>query len=164
MSAYQTPAAEVEDQDQKSARRGSKILALVVGFAVDFGLTMVGSTVVSFMVAGMLLKQGVAPNQLEAQMQAYWPTVMSSPLGYGLILFGTFTSFLGAYLAARIANHREYAIVTVLAVISLGLSLAMESPLAGALHWLLTLVGVGVIYLGAYVHVRGKPKPEHSGL
>ncbi|MGC1508256.1 hypothetical protein FT643_19395 [Ketobacter sp. MCCC 1A13808] len=156
MSIYETPTAQVEQNGQKFARKGNKTLAVLIGFAVDFGLTIVGSTVATYLVAAMLLKQGVGADQLEQQVALYWPTVMGSPLGYGLMVFGTFTSFLGAYLAARFANDREYVIATVLALISIGFSLGMASPSEGAMHWALSGVGVAVIYLGAYTHVRAK--------
>lgn len=79
--------------------------------------------------------------------------VMGLFLGYGLMVFGIFMLFLGVYLVVCFVNDCEYVIVIVFVLILIGFLLGMVSFLEGVMYWVLSGVGVVVIYLGVYIYV-----------
>jgi hypothetical protein len=150
-NVYKAPEAVITE-----TRKGNKLVAVIIGVAVDFGLTSIGGVVLGVVIGVILGKQGIPPSQIQLEMQKRMPEIMSSELGYAFIAFGTFASFLGSYLAARYSNDREYIIASTLAVISVGVAFSVEKQTTELVHGLLTFLGVAVIYIGAYVHVRKK--------
>ncbi|RLU01841.1 hypothetical protein [Ketobacter sp.] len=149
---YESPKSIVGD-----VRKGNLFLAIIIGVVVDFGLTLVAGGVLGSIIGFALLEQGIPASQLEAEIDRTLPAVMDSAMGYGFTAIGLFASFLGAFLAAKYSNHKEYTVATVLAVIALLVSWLVEDASSSALkHYTLVVLGVAVIYLGARTHVRGK--------
>ena len=149
---YQSPHSVVGDQ-----KRGNKLVALIIGVTTDMGITLLAGSVFGGIVMFMLLKRGVHQDQLMQQYEKLSPQIMHSPMGYVLTAVGMFASFIGAYLCARYANHREYWLAAVLALVAiLVYLLSPAETYSQATMLVLEIVNVGVIFLGTYVHVRNK--------
>ncbi|HVK98540.1 MAG TPA: hypothetical protein VM553_01950 [Dongiaceae bacterium] len=149
---YASPSATVADE-----RRGNKWVALAVGIAIDLGLSTGAGMVLSFVVMGMLMRENVPLTAMENRINEVMPAVMDSPLGYGFTVVGMLASMLGAYVCARIANHQEYRLAGVLALVAITLYILMGSTHTSL--WVeagMLAINIGAIFLGAWLHVRKK--------
>jgi hypothetical protein len=98
---YRPPGSPV--RDPQSSRERSTPLAVLLGFAVDVGGTMVFSVVAATVASILLVSGGVGPEELGRAL-AESSTFQLVGLAGGL----TCTA-LGGYVAARLANRSEYA-------------------------------------------------------
>jgi len=167
-SPQSTPENKNETKESKvSIGRG--ILAVVVGFIVDFG----GSTIVA-VIYGMILllpkaiqlaSQGLSQAQIQSQIMPDASTISQSVF---LITFGFLLSVLGGYVAGKIAKQNEilYGLVTGIAVvvISNAGSFAFQSPTSFSTLWLtlLTVAGIGAEILGGYLAYLQRTFKAHS--
>jgi len=149
-NAYSTPESGISELKTRSPFWG-----IVIGVVVDLGLTGVGGAILGGVIGFMLIKQGVAPGELEQRINDAMPAIMSTYVGYGFMVFGLFASFLGGYVGARFANQKEYLIAGVLSLVSVSLTVYSDasyySPLA---KYSLMMVGIAVIFLGAHLSAR----------
>lgn len=149
---YASPTAPVSDE-----RKGNKLVALSVGIAIDLGLSTGAGMVLSLVVMGMLMREDIPIDSLEDRINAVMPAVMSSPLGYAFTAVGMLASLLGAYVCARIANDREYALAGVLSLVALVLfGLMRDETLPITTEATLLAINIGAIFLGTWLHARRK--------
>jgi hypothetical protein len=114
---YRPPGSPV--RDPQGARPRSTPLAILLGFVVDVGGTMVFSVVAATVASILLVSGGVAPEDL-GRAFAESPTFQLVGLAGGL----TCTA-LGGYVAARFANRSEYATAFAVGLASLVFGEAM---------------------------------------
>jgi hypothetical protein len=107
---YTPPGSPVGDPPD--ARRRSSILAVVLGFFVDIGATMIFGIVLAIVGGVGLAAGGVSPDAVDAAMDRS---------GFQLLGLagGLACTALGGYVAARFANHAEYANAFAVGVASL---------------------------------------------
>ncbi|HEY8023160.1 MAG TPA: hypothetical protein VIF60_01250 [Burkholderiaceae bacterium] len=149
---YQAPQADLHMIETK---RGSPIKAVLIAATVD----IVGSAVVSILMgiayAAFFISRGMPIEQVKnLSFASLW-----SPFGIINCVFGSLFSIYAGYLCASIVNHREYRIVTILALLSTAVGFLLD----GASFRLsddifLCVLTFACIYLGAWVHVRRKEK------
>ena len=108
---YTPPGSPVGDPPD--ARRRSSILAVVLGFFVDIGATMIFGIVLAIVGGVGLAAGGAAPEAIDA--------IVERSAGFQLIGLagGLACTALGGYVAARFANHAEYANAFAVGVASL---------------------------------------------
>jgi len=108
---YTPPGAPVKDPP--SSRRRSALGAIALGFGVDVGATMVVSTLLSVVAGVSLAAGGSSPEEIASLVDrsAGW-------LLLGMVA-GLCCTALGGYVAARFANHSEYANAFAVGVASL---------------------------------------------
>jgi hypothetical protein len=108
---YTPPGSPVKDPP--GTPRRSSLGAIALGFGVDIVATMVVSTVLTVVAGVSLAPGGTSPEEIAALVDrsALWQLV-------GL-LGGLCCTALGGYVAARFANHSEYANAFAVGVASL---------------------------------------------
>jgi hypothetical protein len=108
---YTPPGSPVGDPPD--ARRRSSILAVVLGFFVDIGATMIFGIVLAI-VGGVGLAAGGAPPEAI-------DSIVERSAGFQLLGLagGLACTALGGYVAARFANHADYANAFAVGVASL---------------------------------------------
>jgi hypothetical protein len=149
---YTPPGSPVRDPPE--ARRRSSLGAIVLGFLVDVVGTMVFSVVMAF-VAGIALAAGGAPPEQAVRMIEAAPGFQLLGLAGGLCF-----TVLGGYVAARFANHSEYANAFAVGVASLVFGEAMMIAFGQELPLWLRLLGdllvVPAALLGGHLRVLQK--------
>lgn len=94
---------------------GNEIKALVVGFVVDIGGTIVASLVLSSIYAISLVSDGLDETQIREAMENIpldsWFSIVS-------IVVGAALSVLGGFVCARIARATDYRLGVILALCS----------------------------------------------
>jgi hypothetical protein len=98
---YRPPSAPVKDP--QSERPRSTPLAILLGFVVDVGGTMVFSVIAATVASILLFSGGTAPEALGQALEES-ATFKALSLAGGLMC-----TALGGYVAARFANRSEYA-------------------------------------------------------
>jgi hypothetical protein len=145
---YTPPGAPL--RDPPGARRRSALGAIALGFIVDILATAVVSTVVSVIEGVSLASGGTPPEEIAALVDrsAGWMLV---GLAGGLAC-----TTLGGYVAARFANHSEYANAFAVGVASLVFGEAVLIAFAGDLPLWLRLAGDFAVVPAALVggHLR----------
>ena len=131
---YAPPIAPIKGSDQPP-RRGSAVLAVLIGWATDIcGTTIFAS--IAIIVVGLLLgAQGATELELVSiERSSGWQA-------FGLI-FGMGFTALGGYVTARIANHAVYKLAAITGVISLatGEILIQSTDVDSSMFWV-RLVG-----------------------
>jgi len=98
---YTPPGAPVGDPPE--ARRRSALLAVVIGFFVDVGATMIFGVALAIVGGVGLAAGGASPEAIDA--------IVDRSAGFQLmgLTGGLACTALGGYVAARFANHAEYA-------------------------------------------------------
>lgn len=97
---YTPPSAPVDSREM--GRIGPTWKAVLMGVATDLlGTTLAGIVLVVFF-SGMLVAQGHQPEQIGSRLME------SSAYQIVSLMVGLAFTVLGGYVAARVANHREY--------------------------------------------------------
>jgi hypothetical protein len=153
---YQPPEAPVTGAD-RDERPGSPVKAILVGLAVDIGGSIVAGTVL-VVAWGILLGAGGASGEDMDRFFNDSDTFQWVSLGTGL----GFTA-LGAYVAARIANHAEYRYALMLGLCSLAFSELMLRLLSGGDYpeWVRLVGNLMVLpaaFLGGHFRVLEKER------
>jgi hypothetical protein len=153
---YQSPQA---DLTMAETRRGSPLKAILIAAVVDFVGSLVSSILLWVAYVAYHAFHGMSKEGLQEMIanSASW----SSPIHIIDVFIGSLISIYAGYLCASIANHREYALVAILGLISTtsGMLLAgfgnasYETVFSAALTFL-------CVYLGAWMHVRTKARME----
>lgn len=149
---YTPPGAPVKDPP--NARRRSALGAIALGFGVDVLATMVVSTVLSVVAGVSLAAGGASPEDAAALVDrsAGW-------LAVGM-LAGLCCTALGGYVAARFANHAEYANAFAVGVASLVFGEAVLIAFSQDLPLWLRLAGdllvVPAALLGGHLRILQK--------
>ena len=114
---YTPPGSPVGDPPD--ARRRSSILAVVLGFFTDIGATMIFGLVLAIVGGAGLSVGGASPEAIDA--------IVERSAGFQLLGLagGLACTALGGYVAARFANHAEYANAFAVGVASLVFGEAM---------------------------------------
>jgi len=114
---YTPPGSPVGDPPD--ARRRSSILAVVLGFFTDIGATMIFGLVLAIVGGAGLAAGGASPDAIDA--------IVERSAGFQLfgLAGGLACTALGGYVAARFANHAEYANAFAVGVASLVFGEAM---------------------------------------
>jgi len=108
---YTPPGSPVKDPP--NARRRSSLGAIALGFGVDIAATMVVSTLLSVVAGVSLAAGGSSPEEAAALVDRSAGWLLAGMLG------GLCCTVLGGYVAARFANHSEYANAFAVGVASL---------------------------------------------
>lgn len=108
---YTPPGSPV--RDPPDARRRSSLLAVVLGFLADIGGTMVFGFVLAIVGGVGLAASGVDPRSAEAIVERSAGFLLLGLAG------GLVCTALGGYVAARFANHSEYANAFAVGLVSL---------------------------------------------
>jgi len=97
---YTPPSAPVRDRDPEAS--GSTWKAVTFGVLSDIVGTFLAGIVLFALLGSMLVSQGASPEELDrALMQSDAYMLMAGVTGLGFTV-------LGGYVAARVANQREY--------------------------------------------------------
>ncbi len=124
---YTPPGSPVKDPP--SPRRRSSLGAIALGFGVDVAATMVFSTLLSVIAGVSLAAGGASPEEIAGLVDRSAGWVFIGLVG------GLCCTALGGYVAARHANHSEYANAFAVGVASLVfgeavlIALAQDTPL-----------------------------------
>lgn len=97
---YSPPNAPV--RDRKPEVPGSTWKAVTFGLLADVMATFLVSLLLYFVLGSMLLSQGASPEELDANLMSSQAYLMLSTA------VGLACTVLGGYVAARVANQREY--------------------------------------------------------
>ena len=102
--------------------------ALLISLAVMLALDTLGGMILTIFFAGPSLRENATPEQTQAAVEA---VNQSSGFLLSALVYGTVTTILGGYLAARLAKRLPYfnAGALGLASIAIGILLAGTSPL-----------------------------------
>lgn len=154
-NTYQPPKANLYMPDTK---RGSPLKAVLLGALVDIVGSAVAGILMGIIYGLILASSGMPP---DAAMEKLSHISSGSPLSVIGIVVGSLVTLYAGYLCAKIANHREYVIVSVLGVISVSFgfltALLHDTPTYDLLEKiLLSLLTFFCVYLGAWLHVRTK--------
>jgi hypothetical protein len=143
MNPYSPPEARVADPPPKPA---SAVKAVLLGFFVDVGGSIVSSLVLTIGYAFVLASQG----RSQAEIQDTLQTGSDSGAGFALAaVVGCACSVLGGYVCARVSRRADYRLGAVLAALSVtaGLLLggggysAAGNVLMGAVTFACVLLG-----------------------
>jgi len=108
---YTPPGSPVKDPP--SSRRRSSLGAIALGFGVDIFATMVVSTLLSVIAGVSLAAGGTSPEEVASLVDRSAGWLLLGMVG------GLCCTALGGYVAARFANHSEYANAFAVGVASL---------------------------------------------
>jgi len=108
---YTPPGSPVKDPP--SSRRRSSLGAIALGFGVDIFATMVVSTLLSVIAGVSLAAGGTSPEEIASLVDRSAGWLLLGMVG------GLGCTALGGYVAARFANHSEYANAFAVGVASL---------------------------------------------
>jgi len=108
---YTPPGSPVKDPP--SSRRRSSLGAIALGFGVDIFATMVVSTLLSVIAGVSLAAGGISPEEVASLVDRSAGWLLLGMVG------GLCCTALGGYVAARFANHSEYANAFAVGVASL---------------------------------------------
>lgn len=114
---YRPPGAPVRDPRSSQSRPAP--LAILLGFIVDVGGTMVFSLTAGIVASMLLVSEGMAPEDLPQALGQSVTFQLSSLAG------GLACTVLGGYVAARFANRSEYATAFAVGLASLVFGEAM---------------------------------------
>jgi hypothetical protein len=145
---YTPPGAPVGDPPGPGRR--SSMLAVGLGFLVDIGATMIVGMLIAIVGGVGLAAGGASPDAVEA--------IVERSAGFQLIGLagGLACTALGGYVAARFANHSEYANAFAVGVASLVFGEAMLLVQAQDYPLWLRLLGDALVIPAALVggHLR----------
>jgi hypothetical protein len=114
---YAPPSAPV--RDRRPDAPGSTWKAVSLGAVADIAATFLASIVLTAALGATMISRGAIPEQVEAALiasDAYLLTMMVAGLG---------CTVLGGYVAARLANQREYYHALLTGIVALVLSEVM---------------------------------------
>ncbi|MCD6060993.1 MAG: rph [Moraxellaceae bacterium] len=121
--------------------QGSAVKAVLLGFAVDFGATMLLGMLVTIPIFMRLLSAEVTPEEMEVQVLA--SLSLKTPLGLALEAAGVLFSALGAYVCGRVANRGEMPLAAMVALLSILVDLALSQNLTAVQHVVLAITTLG---------------------
>jgi hypothetical protein len=149
---YRPPGSPVRDPQAAPGR--STPVAIVLGFIVDVGGTMVFSLVAATVASILLVSGGTAPEGLAAALEESGTFKLVSLAG------GLSCTVLGGYVAARFANRSEYATAFAVGVASLVFGEAMMLFTTETATWWMRLAGdllvIPAAVLGGHLRVLRK--------
>lgn len=149
---YRPPGSPVRDPQAAPGR--STPIAIVLGFIVDVGGTMVFSLVAATVASILLVSGGTAPEGLAAALEESGTFKLVSLAG------GLSCTVLGGYVAARFANRSEYATAFAVGVVSLIFGEAMMLFTTETATWWMRLAGdllvIPAAVLGGHLRVLRK--------
>jgi hypothetical protein len=149
---YRPPGSPVRDPQAAPGR--STPVAIVLGFIVDVGGTMVFSLVAATVASILLVSSGTAPEGLAAALEESGTFKIVSLAG------GLACTVLGGYVAARFANRGEYATAFAVGVVSLLFGEAMMLFATETAIWWMRLAGdllvIPAAVLGGHLRVLQK--------
>ena len=141
-------------RDPQAAPGRSTPIAIVLGFIVDVGGTMVFSLVAATVASILLVSGGTAPEGLAAALEESGTFKLVSLAG------GLSCTVLGGYVAARFANRSEYATAFAVGVVSLIFGEAMMLFTTETATWWMRLAGdllvIPAAVLGGHLRVLRK--------
>lgn len=149
-SPYQPPQSKVVDHRGEPA---SAVKSVLIALAVDLGGSMALGTVMAIVYAGMLVSQGLEPEQIAQAFADIPPTSMFSLIG---IAGGVLISGIAGFVCAQLSRRRDYQLGFILAGIAGAFSLLTGyGSYSLAINAGLILLTSGAILLGMKL---GMPK------
>jgi hypothetical protein len=157
---YTPPSAPVGDRGPE--RPGPTWKAVLFGVTTDLFGTTVAGMVLLVLFSGMLMTQGREPEEISRLLlQSNEYLFVSLAVGLG------FTA-LGGYVAARIANHREYKHALIVGVIVLIIGEIMVSSDPTGMPLSIRVIGdllvIPAALLGAHLRLTAKQRALVQGL
>jgi hypothetical protein len=159
-SPYTPPNAPIEDRGPEDA--GSTLKAVAYGVLTDLVGTTVAGVALLIVFSTILLGQGHTPDGLAAELLDS-STYMVVSLGVGL----SFT-VLGGYVAARVANRREYWHALIVGIIVLVIGELMVSADPTSMPLSIRIIGdllvVPAALFGAHLRRTAKERAQPIAL
>jgi len=154
---YTPPSAPVQDRGPE--RTGSTLKAVAFGVLTDLLGTTLGGVVLVVVFSSVLIGQGHAPDRLGALL-----VDSSAYLAVSLAVGLSFT-VLGGYVAARVANRREYWHALIVGVIVLVIGEVMISADPTSMPLSIRVIGDLLVVPGALfgAHLRRAAKERARG-
>jgi hypothetical protein len=153
---YTPPTSPLRDRSPEPV--GSTWKAVTFGTLADLGATLLGSLVLFSVLGSIMVSRGASPEQLDADLMASDLTLL-----LGLVL-GLLCTVLGGYVAARVANQREYyhGLLTGIVVLVLGELMLSMSPdgTTLAMRVIHDLLVVPAALLGAHLRKSARQQVE----
>jgi hypothetical protein len=142
---YKPPATPVEDAPRPP---GSPFVAVLVGFAVDVGGTLLTGVLFAVVFALLRASRGGSTAGVDATLAD-----LSSDTGFMIVsgVVGLSFSVLGGYVCARIARRNEYRLAGVQAFVTtlVGYALGGAGTLELGYEAALTILSVVAVFAGA---------------
>ena len=149
---YKPPATPVEDAPRPP---GSPFVAVLVGFVVDVGGTLLAGILFTFVFAILRASQGGSAADVETALAD-----LSSDTGFMVVsgIVGLSFSVLGGYVCARIARRNEYRLAGVQALVTTFVGYALGGgTLELGYEAALTILSIAAVFAGA---ARGRRHNE----
>jgi hypothetical protein len=126
--------------------RGISIKAICWGFLIDTACSLS----IAFLIGIVMVMMGMSQNEISIHMHSTIGLIMSLIIGFGF-------TFLGGYIAGRIAKH--YEVLNGGIVGALGLLLFFVAPLSSILwHDIISIVGIIPVGMGGGFFAIGHSK------
>lgn len=153
-SPYQPPRSHIVDRGSEPA---SATKAVLIALAIDLGGSMSIGTGMAMIYAGMLISQGMDPEQAMASLENIPPLSLLSLMGMAC---GTLVSGIAGYVCAHLSQRRDYKLGFILAGIGSAFALLTSYDMypAGLLAALIALTFIAIL-TGMKL---GMPKPAPS--
>ena len=151
---YTPPSSPVRDRDPE--RTGSTLKAVSFGVLTDLLGTTLGGIVLLVVFSSILVSQGRSPEDIGV--------VLLNSDAYLFVSFAVGMTFtmLGGYVAARVANHREYRHAAIVGIIMLVFGEIMISTDPSSTPLSIRIIGdllvIPAALLGAHVRVNTKTR------
>ncbi len=142
-------------------RKGSRLLALIMGLLIDIGGSILMGFSIVFFYGVFLLTQGKTIEQIGRALSVIHSHAIASIILHS-VAFGL--SLLSGYICARIVNYSEYSCALIVAVISslYGFIVGMGTY-SLILNYGLSIFTFACVMLGAFIYVKSKSKRKGPG-
>lgn len=142
---YSAPKATVDD---RSGIQGSSVKAVLFGFLVDFGGSLVAGVLLSIIYAVILVESHADQGIIEKELSH-----VETLSAFGMVLSGAglICSFFGGYVCALYSRRKVYRDAAILAAISVGsANLMLDDIYTDAEDVVLMVLTLLAIFLGAF--------------
>lgn len=143
-SPYKPPATHVEDAPRPP---GSPFVAVLLGFVVDVGGTLLTGILLTVVFTLLRAGQGGSTADVEAAL-----TALSSDTTFMVVsgIVGLSFSVLGGYVCARVARRNEYRLAGVQAIVTMLVGYALGGgTLELGYEAALTILSIAAVFAGA---------------
>jgi magnesium-transporting ATPase (P-type) len=144
---YRTPQSDLTTLD---AKKGDALIAILVATVVDIAATIIVGVIIMVAYGLMLAVNGETQEVITSKLSNL---DLTSNVSLAILFSGSLFTIFAGYLCAKLANHSEYNIVTIFAIILIVLGLAMGLPYYSLIeNVILALITLCCIYFGAWLY------------
>ena len=159
---YKPPESDLgSDRKKKTTATWSPLKAIIIALVVDYVGTMIFAIVITFIYSAVLAASSVPPEEITRIIQGgdLYSTYSLLTIGAGCLV-----SVYAGYLCAKKVKHSQYRVVAVYCAVLtlLGVIISGSSLQPGDL-FILSLITVACVFLGAWLYMRKLPQPEATG-